>query len=99
MPHPPSLSQRQLTNYNKYSDHAQLFIMSTLLWEINHEGAKVTLFNGTDPNSENGKLLAKWFPSTDIHRLQGTHHRASCTNIYKTKDGRYFHLHGKSASK
>ncbi|KAM0320760.1 hypothetical protein ACHAO8_000051 [Botrytis cinerea] len=94
MPHPPSLSQRQLTNYNKYSDHAQLFIMSTLLWEINHEGAKVTLFNGTDPNSENGKLLAKWFPSTDIHRLQGTYHRASCTNIYKTKDGRYFHLHG-----
>ncbi|EMR82315.1 hypothetical protein ACHAP3_005055 [Botrytis cinerea] len=76
------------------TDHAQLFIMSTLLWEINHEGAKVTLFNGTDPNSENGKLLAKWFPSTDIHRLQGTHHRASCTNIYKTKDGRYFHLHG-----
>ncbi|TGO82327.1 hypothetical protein BPOR_0860g00010 [Botrytis porri] len=68
--------------------------MSTLLWEIDHEGVKANLFNGVDPNSENGKLLAKWFPSTDIHRLQGTHHRASCTNVYETKDGRYFHKHG-----
>jgi len=60
--------------------------MSTLLWTI-------------DPDNENIKStdaakVVKYFPSWDIHRQAATPHRASCTNIYKTKDGRYFHLHG-----
>ncbi|KUJ08286.1 alpha-methylacyl-CoA racemase [Mollisia scopiformis] len=67
------------------TDHAQLFIMSTLIWTIDPTGEKIP---GMSPKSE------KYFPSFDIHRQASTHHRNSATNIYKTKDGRYFHLHG-----
>lgn len=30
----------------------------------------------------------------DIHKMNSSLHRINSTNIYKTKDGRYFHLHG-----
>jgi hypothetical protein len=67
------------------TDHAQLFIMSTLVWTI-------------DPDEENIKMgdpaYTKYFPSWDLHRQAATFHRDSCTNIYKTKDNRFFHLHG-----
>jgi len=59
--------------------------MSTLLWKIDPDYEKVTAFSGG---------IEKYFPSWDLHRQGATHHRASCTNIYKTKDGRFFHLHG-----
>ncbi|KAA8573518.1 hypothetical protein EYC84_005103 [Monilinia fructicola] len=36
------------------TDHAQLFIMSTLLWEIEPEGAKVTLLNSGSMNPDPG---------------------------------------------
>ena len=69
----------------QHRDHAQLFIMSLLLWIIDPDGEKITSY---DHASE------KYFPSYDIHRQAATSHRNSVTNIYKTKDGRYFHLHG-----
>jgi hypothetical protein len=59
--------------------------MSTLLWKIDPEGAKIRAL------SSESEI---YFPSYDIHRQQATPHRNACTNIYKTKDGRYFHLHG-----
>ena len=70
---------------HKSSDHAQLFIMSTLVWTIDPQGEKLSGFSP-------GAL--RYFPSWDLHRQSGTHHRSSCTNIYKTRDGRFFHLHG-----
>jgi hypothetical protein len=66
-------------------DHAQLFIMSTLVWNLDPEGDKIASF---DPR------ITKFFPSWDIHRQASSPHRGSATNIYKTKDGRFFHLHG-----
>ncbi|QDS75630.1 hypothetical protein FKW77_006798 [Venturia effusa] len=74
------------------SDHASLFIMSTLLYAVDPHGANVTAA-GAASNS-NADLLEKWFPSYDFHRGWSTPHRASTTNIYKTKDNRFFHLHG-----
>ena len=59
--------------------------MSTLLVTIDPDGEKIRL---SDPG------VTKYFPSWDIHRQSATFHRESCTNIYKTKDGRFFHLHG-----
>lgn len=72
-------------------DHAQLFFMSTLLWTVDPEGDNIPALAAI---SDKGEKLSTYFPSWDKHRLQATPHRASCTNIYKTKDGRYFHLHG-----
>lgn len=78
------------------TDHAQLFVMSTLLWTIdpataeNPNGANLT----TSIDEETVQKIAKYFPSWDKHRQTATFHRASCTNIYKTKDDRFFHLHG-----
>ncbi|CZR63570.1 related to acyl-CoA transferases/carnitine dehydratase [Phialocephala subalpina] len=68
-----------------WSDHAQLFIMSTLFWIIDPQGEKIAVLN---------PKITKYFPNWDIHRQTSTPHRNSCTNIYKTKDGRCFHLHG-----
>jgi hypothetical protein len=59
--------------------------MSTIVWTIEHEGKTLTL---------SAPKMNDYFPSYDIHRQAATHHRNSTTNIYKTKDGRYFHLHG-----
>jgi len=38
--------------------------------------------------------LLNVFPSQDKHRAFHILHRALATNIYKTKDGRYYHCHG-----
>lgn len=38
------------------------------------------------------------FPDVhDLHRANKTIHRATATNIYKTKDGRFYHTHGNSS--
>ncbi|TVY83511.1 hypothetical protein LSUE1_G006337 [Lachnellula suecica] len=73
------------TQVSAFHDYAQLFVMSTLLWEIDPAGAKGTPLNAII-DAQRAKLLYNWFPSFDHHRLQGTYHRASCSNIYKTKD-------------
>lgn len=72
------------------TDHAQLFVMSTLLWAVDPEGENLT----TSTDAESAKKMAKYFPSWDKHRQSATFHRNSCTNIYKTADNRFFHLHG-----
>lgn len=40
------------------------------------------------------ELMNKLFPDQDKHRAMGTLHRTLATNIYKTKDGRFYHTHG-----
>lgn len=71
------------------SDHAQLFIMSGLVWTIDPDGENLFSLNP----AVSQKTL-RYFPSNNIHRHQATPYRTACTNIYKTKNGRYFHLHG-----
>ncbi|KIK51501.1 hypothetical protein GYMLUDRAFT_252022 [Collybiopsis luxurians FD-317 M1] len=69
------------------TDHASLFFMSIVLAQYMKDG-KPTLMN---PLSED---ISKLFPSEDKHRSQASLHRILATNIYKTKDGRFYHVHG-----
>lgn len=38
--------------------------------------------------------IQKLFPSQDLHRSLASLHRTLATNIYKTRDGRFYHVHG-----
>jgi hypothetical protein len=67
--------------------------MSTLLWTVDPKGENLTSAAAAADAAKNEKLM-EYFPNYDIHRGWSTPHRASTTNIYKTKDGRFFHLHG-----
>lgn len=66
-----------------HSDHAQLFIMSAIVAQLHKQGKPL------DPAS-----TVEYFPNCDKHGAASTLHRSSATNIYKTKDGRFFHTHG-----
>lgn len=68
-------------------DHASLFVMSALLTGVIIDGVPSKPMSPTPG-------VTKFFPSGDIHRAGGSAHRTCATNIYKTKDDRYFHLHG-----
>jgi hypothetical protein len=70
--------------------------MSTLLWAIDPKGENISAGDATD--ADKSEKLLKYFPSYDLHRGWSTPHRGSTTNIYKTKDGRFFHLHGELVS-
>ena len=66
-------------------DHAQLFVMSTLLTNVFVDGV---------PSVATSPAVAQFYPSVDIHRSGVSPHRTCATNIYRTKDDRFFHLHG-----
>lgn len=70
------------------TDHASLFFMSTLIWSLVEQGQKPM----TVPESV--KIMHGLIPDYDIHKMGNSLHRGAATNIYKTRDGRYFHLHG-----
>ncbi|KAK8042823.1 hypothetical protein PG994_013306 [Apiospora phragmitis] len=72
------------------TDHSQLFIMSTLLWTLDPGGDNLTPASFATPSTR--KLMAEYFPDWDKHQMN-TPYRGSVTNIYKTKDDRYCHLH------
>ncbi|OCT52283.1 putative alpha methylacyl-CoA racemase [Cladophialophora carrionii] len=78
----------ELTGAEINTDHAQLFFMSTLLWQINPDTDHVIT------PSQNREALIKMIPDYDFHRMGSSLYRHCVTNIYRTKDGRYFHLHG-----
>ncbi|KAH8728284.1 CoA-transferase family III domain-containing protein [Phaeosphaeriaceae sp. PMI808] len=67
------------------TDHAQLFIMSILLNTIDPEGEAVTATSAA---------YSKYFKDCDLHGAANSVYRAAATNIYRCKDGQYFHLHG-----
>lgn len=69
------------------SDHATLFVMSPLVskWLVDEEPAQIDLF---------GSEMARMFPNRDLHRSTEGLRRILATNIYKTKDGRFYHVHG-----
>ncbi|KAG6354591.1 hypothetical protein INS49_004609 [Diaporthe citri] len=75
------------------TDHAQLFIMSSLLWTIDPAGENLSaMSNLTSPKGR--AKLSRYFPDWDIHRSKSSIYRMAATNIYKTLDGRFFRLHG-----
>lgn len=68
------------------SDHAQLFIMSVFMTVLDPLGAKVRI---NDPG------YANFFPDGDkFQAMLGSPLKAAATNIYKTKDGHFYHIHG-----
>lgn len=76
------------------SDHAQLFIMSSMLWTIDPAGENLSaMSNMTNPQGR--AKLSRYFPDWDIHRSKSSIYRMAATNIYKTLDGKFFHLHGR----
>lgn len=68
-------------------DHASLFFMSPVVSQLIKDGKPVPI----GPLSEE---VARLFPNQDKHRSLANLHRSLATNIYKTKDGRFYHLHG-----
>ena len=71
----------------KCSDHAQLFIMPVMLPVIDPLDVKI---RRTDR-----ERWYRFYPDGDKHHvLDGGNFVSASTNIYKTKDGRFFHLHG-----
>ncbi|OAL37329.1 hypothetical protein AYO20_03505 [Fonsecaea nubica] len=78
----------ELTGAEINTDHAQLFFMSTLLWQIHPDTDR------TISMSKNSDKLDDIIPNYDFHKMASSLYRSCVTNIYQTKDGRYFHLHG-----
>lgn len=76
------------------SDHAQLFLMSCLLWTLDPDGANISSLSVLTP--EGREQVAAFFPDKDKHQRWSSIYRAAATNIYKTKDERFFHIHGMS---
>jgi hypothetical protein len=74
------------------SDHAQLFFMSILLYTIDPEGINLSAAKTMAPGG--AEQYAKYFPNTDLHGAGAYPYRQCATNIYKTKDGKFFHIHG-----
>ncbi|RSL77688.1 hypothetical protein CEP51_008829 [Fusarium floridanum] len=72
------------------TDHASLFLFSTLLWTIDPEGENIQASNLRQANPK----LLQYFPSCDKHRMNSSTHRNLATNIYKCADGRFFQAHG-----
>ncbi|KAM0346740.1 hypothetical protein ACHAP4_011652 [Fusarium culmorum] len=69
------------------TDHASLFFMTPLIAQIIGEDGKPKPFSPMDPNTY------KIIPNFDKHDTAGLY-RGLATSIYKSRDGRYFHLHG-----
>ena len=45
------------------------------------------------------KEIQELLPNEDKHRATASLHRTLATNIYKTKDGRFYHTHGELSQK
>ncbi|RFU25914.1 hypothetical protein B7463_g10423, partial [Scytalidium lignicola] len=73
------------------TDHAQLFLMSIFLLQVNPESDDTPV----KPSQlrELNKTHAQYFPSWDLHKQVSSDYRKSVTNIYKTREGRFYHLH------
>ncbi|KAI0533938.1 CoA-transferase family III domain-containing protein [Xylaria digitata] len=69
------------------TDHATLFFMSPLVakWLKDGQPTQIDVF---------GSEMAQIFPNRDLHRSVDGLHRALATNIYKTKGGKCYHIHG-----
>ena len=66
-------------------DHAQLFIVSCLLTSVSAKGQEAVATKGFDAEGI--------FPNCDLHGAAASIYRICASNIYRTKDNRYFHLH------
>lgn len=68
--------------------------MSSFLWTLDPAGDKISASSLGSPATQ--KALGEYFPNRDIHKTASSLYRAAATNIYRTKDDRFFHLHSTS---
>jgi len=72
------------------TDHAQLYFMSSLMLEVDPDfSAPIT----PTPIRDLTEKYAKYFPNGDLHQMASSLYRRAASNIYKTKDDRWFHIH------
>jgi crotonobetainyl-CoA:carnitine CoA-transferase CaiB-like acyl-CoA transferase len=72
------------------TDHASLFFMSPFLTQIVDKDGSVKPLNAF----KGAEMVQYGFKNWDLHRAAASLHRTLATNIYETKDGRYYHTHG-----
>lgn len=65
--------------------------MSSFVWTLDPAGDKISASSLGSPATQ--KALMEYFPNRDIHKSTSSLFRAAATNIYRTKDDRFFHLH------
>lgn len=70
--------------------------MSAFLWTLDPDGEKLTITHFTIPGKQRDTLLEA-FPDADKYETNDALN-AALTNIYRTKDGRFFHVHGRFSS-
>ena len=73
------------------TDQASLFVMTPFFGKLVNSSGEVVDFGPFTPKT----LEEHGYKNQDFHRVSGSLHRRLATNIYRTKDGRYFHVHGK----
>lgn len=76
------------------TDHASLFFMTPFLTQKVGANGEPEPLNTFDPR----EMVKYGFKNTDLHRAAGDWQRMLATNIYRTKDGRFYHTHGRSRS-
>lgn len=69
--------------------------MSSMLWTIDPAGENLSAMSNL-MSAQGRAKLSRYFPDWDIHRSKSSIYRMAATNIYKTLDGKFFHLHGRS---
>lgn len=74
------------------TDHAQLFFMSVLTWTLVPRGKAISMSSLHTP--EGKAEYDSCFKDCDIYARKPSQYKNSATNIYRCKDGRYFHIHG-----
>lgn len=74
------------------TDHASLFVMTPFLTQKVGKNGEGEALNTFDPK----EMVKYGFRNTDLHRATADMQRVLATNIYRTKDRRYYHCHGMS---
>lgn len=72
------------------TDHAQLFFMSAFVWTIDPDTDHAISLASPDTI----KRLDNLFPNYDFHKMSSSLYRKCATGIYRTRDNRFFQLHG-----
>lgn len=72
------------------TDHASLFIMTPFMGQLVKPDGEAISFDPFSPKT----LVEYGYKNQDLHRATASMHRRLTTNIYRTKDGRFYHVHG-----
>ncbi|CRG89149.1 Secretory phospholipase A2 receptor [Talaromyces islandicus] len=75
------------------TNHGILFIMSVLLWSLDPEGRNVS-FAEIRSDDKAKDFYFSCFKDYDNHKSLEGPYRCGTSNIYQTRDDRFFHLHG-----